>query len=98
MVKFLGNVGILFLCILADIFSTAVMTASLFTSYKKFWKLAIGKDQNFNAALGGSEDETLSSRAGRSMLRGEKWGCILCKLLDIVVKDHCIKSIEEQDK
>lgn len=66
---------------------------SMLFNSPRWLKIAIAKDQAGNAAIGGNEDETLSSRAGRAMLRGEKWGCILCKLLDYVQKDHCKKSI-----
>lgn len=65
-----------------------------------FWNLAVGFDQFLNTLLGGSPDETLSSRAGKAQLKGKKWGCVLCRLLDIVDKDHCKNNIEidEGDK
>jgi hypothetical protein len=44
--------------------------------------------------LNGCEDETISSRAGKAMLQGKTWGCILCRALDFLQKDHCINSIE----
>ena len=55
--------------------------------------IAIGFDQLMNAATGGSEDETISSRAGRLLKEGRGWACVLCKLLDVLDKNHCKKSI-----
>lgn len=52
--------------------------------------------------LGGIEGETISSRAGRAVERvragqaesGDEVWCILCKILDVFQKDHCIKNIQ----
>lgn len=56
------------------------------------WNLLISIDQLFNTLLGGYPDETLSSRMGKNQ------DCpvcrFICKLLDLVDKDHCQKSIE----
>jgi hypothetical protein len=59
----------------------------------KSWKIAISFDQLFNAASNGNEDETVSSRAGRAKRENKKWGCVLCKLLDVFDKNHCDKSV-----
>lgn len=37
--------------------------------------------------------ETISSRAGRAMASGKKWGCILCRILDDIQKDHCANAM-----
>lgn len=57
-------------------------------------RIAIAFDQLLNTLLGGSEDETLSSRAAKARINGKKWGCVLCKVLDSIDKNHCDKSIE----
>ena len=44
-----------------------------------------------------SEDETISSRAGKARLAGKRWGCILCRLLDKIDKQHCEKNIEKDE-
>jgi hypothetical protein len=31
------------------------------------------------------------------MLKGKRWGCVLCRLLDYVEKDHCLKSLEADE-
>ena len=56
------------------------------------WRLAVSADQLANAAFNGSEDETISSRAGRHQ-DDEAWACVLCWLLDKLDPDHCNKSI-----
>ncbi len=55
--------------------------------------IAIAFDQLMNAATGGSEDETISSRAGRLQKEGRGWACVLCKVLDKLQKNHCNDSI-----
>jgi hypothetical protein len=55
--------------------------------------IAIAFDQLMNAATGGSEDETISSRAGKLRLEGRGWACVLCRALDGLDKDHCENSI-----
>jgi hypothetical protein len=54
--------------------------------------IAVGYDQLANVALNGDEDETISSRAHRAAQNGRAWGCVLCKLLDKLDKNHCEKS------
>lgn len=57
-------------------------------------RIAVGADQTLNAALGGSEDETISSRAGKGARAGIWHWCLLCRLLDWLDPGHCQKSIE----
>lgn len=59
-----------------------------------FKNVLLALDQLLNALLSGDPDETLSSRAGRARDRGERWGCILCGLLDRLDRRHCAKSNE----
>jgi hypothetical protein len=56
-------------------------------------RVLIALDQTGNAALGGSEYETLSSRADRARTAGMAWGCHICRFLDFLQKDHCKNSL-----
>lgn len=58
-------------------------------------RVFVGADQTLNAAMGGSEDETISSRAGKGAQRGVWRYCLLCWLLDKVDPGHCRNSIEQ---
>lgn len=58
------------------------------------WKQLIAFDQSINALFNGDADETISSRAGKAMINGKRWGCVLCRVLDWFDKGHCIKNIE----
>lgn len=60
------------------------------------WTLSIlvAIDQFANAVLGGNPDETISSRAAKARLKGRRWGCILCGLLDRLDRDHCNRTVE----
>lgn len=61
-------------------------------SYGK--RIAVAIDQLFNTLVNGSEDETISSRAYKAALNGERWGCVLCRFLDWLDKNHCEQSVE----
>jgi len=56
-----------------------------------------GHDQLANAAFGGHEDETLSSRAGKAAREGKRWACVFCRLLDRLDPNHCEKAIEPDE-
>jgi hypothetical protein len=58
------------------------------------WNILISVDQLFNTLLAGDPDETLSSRMGKRARKGDKFAKCFCKVLDIVDKNHCEKSIE----
>lgn len=62
--------------------------------------VAVANDQALSAALiglAGSEDETISSLAGKAARKGMAWGCILCCLLDKIDPGHCQRNIEEDE-
>lgn len=65
---------------------------------KYIWNILIAIDQLANTVLGGDPDETISSRAGKYVREGRGWfPCVLCKLLHFIDKNHCEKSIEEDE-
>jgi hypothetical protein len=79
-------------CVAASAISSALMLSAIIFNHGRAWTLAIAHDQLANAATGGSEDETISSRANRASLKGRRWGCLLCRLLDHIDKDHCRRA------
>lgn len=56
------------------------------------WVVAVAFDQLANAAANGSRTETISSRAHRARGQKRRWGCLLCKVLDWIDKNHCARS------
>ena len=71
-----------------------MLVCIVFAPYgKRPWHIAIALDQLANATTGGSEDETISSRAGRLRKEGRGWACVLCLVLDWIQDGHCDKSI-----
>lgn len=38
--------------------------------------------------------ETLSRRAGRARNEGKRWGCVLCRVLDAIQRDHCTRAVQ----
>jgi hypothetical protein len=83
------------LCQIAHAIASLWMLSALLVSPhgRRAWRLAIAYDQLANTAFGGSEDETISSRAGRARREGRRWACLLCRLLDAIDPDHCDRSI-----
>lgn len=57
------------------------------------WKIVVAYDTLLNASTGGDIGETVSARAYKASLSGNKYGCWLCKLLDYLQKDHCKNSV-----
>jgi len=60
-------------------------------------RVLLGVDQFLNAATGGDEDETISSRAGKARCQGRWWGRALCWGLDKIDPGHCANSIEPDE-
>lgn len=82
------------LCLVAALYSLARIAWAALTNPARAWQLSVSFDQLGNAATNGDPDETISSRAGKARLLGRRWGCVLCKLLDALDKDHCARFIE----
>jgi hypothetical protein len=78
-------------CVLATLWM--LLAIFFFPGSDRAHHIVIAYDQLGNATTGGSEDETISSRAGRLRKEGRGWACVLCKLLDWLQSDHCEKSI-----
>ncbi|HJU70402.1 MAG TPA: hypothetical protein VJ603_00995 [Paucimonas sp.] len=85
------------LCLLASALAALRLAWAILVSPARAWRLAVAHDQLANAAANGSEDETISSRAGKAAGNGQRWGCILCKLLDKIDPGHCERNIEPDE-
>lgn len=63
-----------------------------------FWNILISIDQFANTLFNGDPDETISSRIGKKVKNGKRgWRYSLCMFLSLLDRDHCIKSIEEDE-
>lgn len=71
------------------------MLYAIITHPDRAYKMAVVYDKLGNAALNDEADETISVRAYKASLEGKKWGCYLCKFLNIFQKEHCRKATEE---
>lgn len=87
-------IGLWLLCLLASVIAAVWMLLAALAGSARAWRLAVAHDQLFNAATGGDEDETISSRAAKAARKGQRWGCVLCKLLSKFDPEHCEKNIE----
>lgn len=87
-----GMLAIWLICQLAHLLASAWMLLAILWGSDRAWTIAIGYDQLANATTGGSEDETISSRANRMRKEGRLWGCVLCRVLDWIDPNHCANS------
>ena len=87
------------LCLLAAVVSLAWQFVAIFGSPRRALRIAIGFDQTANAAFGGDEDETISSRCWR--YRDEHPYMALRKLVDTAFalageSDHCENAFRSE--
>lgn len=94
MVKRVIGLALAILCGLAGVFAWLCLLVAVVFGSARAQRLAVSFDQLANTALGGDEDETISSRAAKAARNGKRWGCMLCKLLDRFDHKHCENSIE----
>lgn len=83
--------------VLAGVVAIVWTLPAALLAHPRAHRVAVAMDQALNAALGGSPDETISSRAGKGMRAGVWRWCILCRLLDWVDPGHCQNAIEPDE-
>lgn len=93
----LSMLAIWMLCQVAAVIASLWMLVAALAGSRRAWTIAVAHDQLANAAFGGHEDETISSRAGKAARKGKRWACALCRLLDRLDPNHCEKSIEADE-
>lgn len=85
--------AIIALCIVAAVIGLLWLLPALVLNSPRFLKVAKGFDCAGSAVFGGDGKTTISRRAGMAARRGERWGCVLCRVLDRVDPDHCERSV-----
>jgi hypothetical protein len=80
------------ICLAASLLAAWRMFYLIGKDPDKAWVMAVAHDQLGNAALNGNPDETVSSRADRARAAGRRWGCLLCKFLEWLDRNHCQRS------
>ena len=68
----LAMLSLWLLCQIAAVIASVWMLIAALMGSRRAWTLAVAHDQLANAAFGGHEDETLSSRAGKAARSGYK--------------------------
>lgn len=79
-------------CIVGGTLSGVLMLYDALVGSPRAMRLFRAFDRVGNAATGGADSETISSRANRARSEKRRWGCILCRLLDYIERDHCKRS------
>lgn len=85
-------------CVILAVVALLVMFCAIFTGSSRAWRIAISFDQTGNAAMGGDEDETISSRCWRN--RAEPHYSALVQIIDFLFGDrnHCKNSFEDEQR
>jgi hypothetical protein len=100
MKRYCARIGLLFGSMLMALAGNLIALGAAVIGSNRAWPVAVANDQALNAALvgrTGSEDETVSSRAGKAARKGKVWGCLLCRLLDKIDPGHCEANIEHDE-
>lgn len=100
MKRYFARIGLLVGSMLMVLVGNIVALGAALLGSDRAWPVAVANDQVLNAALvgkSGSEDETISSRAGKAAQSGRRWGCILCRMLDWFDPGHCARNIEPDE-
>lgn len=98
--SYLTRLGLLLGSLLMVVCANLVGLVAAILGSDRARAVTVANDQALNAALvgaPGSEDETISSLAGKARRRGRRWGCLLCWLLDKVDPGHCDRNIEPDE-
>jgi hypothetical protein len=80
------------ICLLAALFALLRLLYCIVVNPARGWVITVAHDQLANAAANGDPDETISSRAYRAQVERRRWGCVLCRFLDLFQKNHCALS------
>ena len=100
MKRYFARLGLWSGSLLMALVANLVALGAALLGSDRAWPVAVANDQALNAALvgrSGSEDETISSRAGKAAQSGRRWGCILCRMLDWFDPGHCARNIEPDE-
>lgn len=86
-------------CQLFHIVGSVWMLCAIVVNSNRAWKIAVGQDQACNAALGGDEDETISSRAWRCRNESKFWNRayrFIDLLFSPIEENHCKNANEKE--
>lgn len=84
--------AIWFICLCGTALTLLRMLFCVVSAPDKAKDIAVALDRAGNAAINGSNEETISSRANRARSEGRRWGCLLCRILDALSPNHCRNS------
>lgn len=69
-----------------------------------FWRYILNLviwflDEGLNTLRGGDPGETISVAAARNRNAGGRWGCVLCRVLGLLLRtDHCTNALNNWGK
>ena len=69
------------------------MGFAIFQNPNKAWDIAKAMDDLLNVQCNGKPRQWVSTRAAQARQVGQRWGCVLCKLLDRVDAGHCDRAL-----
>ncbi|WP_207000757.1 hypothetical protein [Trinickia mobilis] len=93
----MSRLKLLFIWLLCVVFAPILLVAmlgqALFGSTSRALSMAIAQDECGNALFGGARNETISTRTGNALIRGQRWARIVAPVIDLFFgKGHCLSS------
>lgn len=82
------------LLLLALAYTALRYVAAVIASPTKATSIALMIDELANVDVNGQVEQTISTRAARAQLRGRRWGCLLCGILDKLDPGHCARALK----
>lgn len=86
--------GVWLLCLLAcPITLTILLIDALIGSTDDALQIAISEDEAGNSVFGGPATQTISTRVGNALVRGEPWAHFVAPIIDAMFgKGHCLAN------
>lgn len=83
-----------FLCAaLLPLVMLAMLEQTVFGSTDRALSMAFALDTCGNALFGGSRGETISTRTGNALIRGQRWAKVAAPVIDFLFgKGHCLAN------
>ena len=85
--------SLLILCQIVAVLVALRMAWAIITYPDRAWTIALAYDRLGNAGANDDTVETMSRRAALARNAGKRWGCVMCRFLNLFQKDHCDKAL-----
>lgn len=79
-------------CVVAALVMVVWLPVAILFGSERSIRIMLASDRLANSVFGGSDRETISSRAARGRDEGRRIWCVLCRILDAIQDHHCDRA------